>query len=124
MPFFNGLLSPTGSWHKANVATMTDGHNNYDLSHEDFIMKAFILIPALFLSSSLVLAGEPFGNPDLFDGYGAVLTSAKSGNENPNQDLYGNGYGETEAGVEMVKHIDFSRLSANAGGNEDLYGGI
>ncbi len=87
-------------------------------------MKAFILIPALLFSSSLVLAGEPFGNPDLFDGYGAVLTFAESGNENPNQDLYGNGYGEADVTVETVKHIDFSRLSANAGGNEDLYGGI
>ncbi len=87
-------------------------------------MKAFILIPALLLSSSLTFAGEPFGNPDLFDGYGAVLTSAESGNDNPNQDLYGNGYGEADAGVETVKHLDFTQLNANAGGNEDLYGGI
>ncbi len=88
------------------------------------MMKTMMLISVLLLASGLTMAGEPFGNPDLFDGYGARLTVQTDGNENPNPDLYGNGYGEADGTEVIVDHLDAARLNASADENPDLYGGI
>ncbi len=87
-------------------------------------MRTIRLFPALLLVSGVALADEPFGNPDLFDGYGARLTTQVDANDNPNADLYGNGYGEDARPQVIVDHLDASRLNASTDGNQDLYGGI